>query len=115
MLNIGPGELLAVCVIALIVLGPDKLPQALHTLGRVSAELRRVSTGFQNEIQNAMDNAVRDDWEDDSRDPGGERRGTGAVEASLPSSPGSNGSDMAGDQAEPEEDVPHDDDRRAGS
>jgi sec-independent protein translocase protein TatB len=55
MLNIGPGELVAIAVIALIVLGPEKLPQALRTLGRITAELRRVSGGFQNELRNALE------------------------------------------------------------
>lgn len=77
MINIGPGELLAICAIALIVLGPDKLPQALRTLGRVTSELRRVSTGFQEDIRSAVDDALRD--EDDmtpkerARPPSGAR------------------------------------------
>lgn len=54
MLNIGPGELLAICVLALIVLGPEKLPQTLRTVGRVTGELRRMSSGFQNEMRSAM-------------------------------------------------------------
>jgi sec-independent protein translocase protein TatB len=57
MLNVGPGELLAIMAIALIVLGPDKLPQALRTAGRVMGELRRISSGFQDEIRNALEDS----------------------------------------------------------
>jgi Tat protein translocase TatB subunit len=41
MFGIGFTELLLVLVIALIVLGPDKLPQMAKALGRAYAEFRR--------------------------------------------------------------------------
>lgn len=81
MINIGPGELLAICAIALIVLGPDKLPQALRTLGRVTAELRRVSTGFQEDIRHAMDDALRD--EDDTKPKERARSRSGTEDSEL--------------------------------
>ena len=43
MFNIGPGELVAIFVVALIVLGPARLPEAVRTVGRVVGELRRIS------------------------------------------------------------------------
>ncbi len=55
MFNVGGGELLVILLIALIVLGPDKLPEAARKVGRVTAELRRMSNGFQQEIRQAMD------------------------------------------------------------
>ena len=54
MLNLGTGELLVVFVVALIVLGPTKLPDAARQAGRMIAELRRLSTGFQDEMRTAM-------------------------------------------------------------
>jgi len=44
-----------ILLIALIVLGPDKLPEAARKVGRVTSELRRMSQGFQQEIRQAMD------------------------------------------------------------
>ena len=61
MLNIGPGELLAISVIALIVLGPEKLPDMIRTVGRVVGELRRISSGFQSELRSAIDDQVLDE------------------------------------------------------
>ncbi|MFN8038086.1 MAG: Sec-independent protein translocase protein TatB [Acidimicrobiales bacterium] len=55
MFNVGGGELLVILLIALIVLGPDKLPEAARKVGRVTSELRRMSQGFQQEIRQAMD------------------------------------------------------------
>jgi sec-independent protein translocase protein TatB len=59
MFNIGGGELLVIVLIALIVLGPQRLPEAMRTFGRVVGEVRRVSTGFQQELRDAFeDNAA---------------------------------------------------------
>jgi sec-independent protein translocase protein TatB len=55
MFNIGPGELIAISMVALLVLGPQRLPGAVRTVGRVVGELRRISSGFQDELRNAFD------------------------------------------------------------
>ncbi len=47
MFGIGPGELVVIIIVALVVLGPEKLPAAARTLGRLSGELRRMSMEFQ--------------------------------------------------------------------
>jgi sec-independent protein translocase protein TatB len=57
MFNIGPGELVAILAVALIVLGPNRLPEAVRTAGRVVGELRRISSGFQDELRNALDDS----------------------------------------------------------
>lgn len=54
MLNVGTGELLVIFLLALLVLGPDKLPSAARQAGKVLAELRRMNTGFQDEMRRAM-------------------------------------------------------------
>lgn len=47
MFGIGSTELLVILIVALLVLGPKKLPKIAHTLGRAMGEFRRVSTDFQ--------------------------------------------------------------------
>jgi sec-independent protein translocase protein TatB len=47
MFNVGGMELLVIAVLALVVLGPDKLPGAIRQLGQFTGELRRISRGFQ--------------------------------------------------------------------
>lgn len=59
MFNVGAGELLVILLIALLVLGPDKLPETARKIGNVMGELRRMSSGFQNEMRAAMDDAAR--------------------------------------------------------
>jgi len=57
MFNIGPGEVIAILALALIVLGPSRLPEAVRTAGRVLGELRRISSGFQEELRNALEDS----------------------------------------------------------
>lgn len=58
MLNIGGGEFLIILLVALVVLGPTKLPDAARQVGKVVGEFRRISAGFQREIQTAMNDPV---------------------------------------------------------
>ncbi len=51
MFGIGPVELAVVLVLALLIMGPAKLPQLARTLGRGMAEFRRAS----NELRRSID------------------------------------------------------------
>jgi Tat protein translocase TatB subunit len=56
--NIGTGELLVILIVALIVVGPQRLPDAAKSIGKAMGELRRASTGFQNELRSAIDDTT---------------------------------------------------------
>ncbi len=47
-----------ILVVALLVLGPNRLPEAARQVGRAMAEMRRMSAGFQAEIRDAMQTPV---------------------------------------------------------
>ncbi|WP_435979359.1 Sec-independent protein translocase protein TatB [Psychrobacter sp. DM4] len=55
MFDIGFSELLLFGVIALIVLGPEKLPQAARTAGQWYSKLRRTISTLQSEIEAELD------------------------------------------------------------
>ena len=55
MFDIGFSELLLFGVIALIVLGPEKLPQAARTAGQWYAKLRRTVSTLHSEIEAELD------------------------------------------------------------
>jgi Tat protein translocase TatB subunit len=55
MFNIGGPELFVILLVALIVLGPNKLPEAARQVGRAMHELRRISNGFQAELRSALE------------------------------------------------------------
>ena len=42
--NIGPGELILILIIALVVLGPGKLPDVASSLGKSVREFRKAAT-----------------------------------------------------------------------
>lgn len=46
MFGIGPGELLVILVLALIIFGPNKLPDLARTLGRTVREFKKASEGI---------------------------------------------------------------------
>ncbi len=52
--SIGAPEILVILVVALLVLGPDRLPEAARQAGRALAEVRKMSSGFQAELRDAM-------------------------------------------------------------
>src|SRR5687767_6755773 len=56
--SIGAPEVLVILLVALIVLGPDRLPGAARQVGRALSELRRMSSGVQAELRDAMQEPV---------------------------------------------------------
>jgi sec-independent protein translocase protein TatB len=53
MFGIGTGELLLLLVLALIVLGPERMPRMARDIGRVVGDLRRTSDELRDEFMNA--------------------------------------------------------------
>ena len=53
MFGIGPEELMLVAVLALLVLGPERLPKVMRDMGRIVGDLRRTSDELRTEFLNA--------------------------------------------------------------
>lgn len=68
MFDIGFAELLIVGVLALIVLGPERLPKAARTVGLFVGRIRRTMSGIQQEIEQEVRNQeIRDKLKDPMR------------------------------------------------
>ncbi len=53
--SLGPMEILVILIVALIVLGPKRLPEAGRQIGKAFAEVRRWSHNMQNEIRDVIE------------------------------------------------------------
>ena len=60
MFNLQGGELIIIALLALVVLGPEKLPEAMRHVGRLYRQLRSVRDTFQREFKQALDEPMRD-------------------------------------------------------
>lgn len=60
MFNFSGSEIVFLLLLALIILGPEKLPDALRSFGRTYAEFKKATTGFQTELKQALDEPMRE-------------------------------------------------------
>lgn len=60
MFNLQGSEIIVILLIALVVLGPEKLPEAVRKFTQTYAELKKMSTGFQSELKSALDEPMRE-------------------------------------------------------
>lgn len=60
MFNLSGSELVFLLLLALVILGPEKLPEALRKFGKTYAEVKKAATGFQSEMRTAMDEPLRE-------------------------------------------------------
>ncbi len=54
MLDLSPDKLLMLGIVALVVLGPNRLPGAARTVGRFVGQMRAMSTSLQTEVRQAL-------------------------------------------------------------
>ena len=60
MFNLSGSELIFLVLIALVVLGPDKLPEAMRKAGKAYADFKKMTTGFQSEMKSVLDEPMRE-------------------------------------------------------
>lgn len=53
--SLGFTEIFVVLVVALLVLGPARLPDAARSMGKALRELRNLTSGFEREVRAAFD------------------------------------------------------------
>ena len=60
MFNLQGSELIIILLLALVVLGPEKLPDAMRKLGELYGQLKKMSSGFQQEFRAATQEPARE-------------------------------------------------------
>jgi sec-independent protein translocase protein TatB len=58
--NLQGSEIIVILILALVVLGPEKLPNAIRQFTKTYTELRKMSSGFQSELKSALDEPMRE-------------------------------------------------------
>jgi Tat protein translocase TatB subunit len=77
MLNVGPLELVVVLAVALIVVGPERLPELARSVGRVIRQFRDVQNEVRDLVSSEMDDAdVRGAVDEFRKAAGGVTRAT---------------------------------------
>ena len=57
--NLSSVEILVVLLVALVVLGPSRLPHAVQQAGRFIGEVRRIGAAFRREVGDAIEEPIR--------------------------------------------------------
>ena len=60
MFNLSGSEIVVILLLALVVLGPEKLPDAMRKAGKAFAELKKLSSGFQDEVRKGFEDPVKE-------------------------------------------------------
>lgn len=60
MFNLQGSEIIFILLLALVVLGPEKLPSAIRKFTQTYAEIRKMGMGFQTELKSALDEPMRE-------------------------------------------------------
>ncbi len=58
--NIQGGELIFLLLIALVVLGPEKLPDAVRRFTKAYSEFKKMANGFQGEMRSVLEEPMRE-------------------------------------------------------
>ena len=58
--NLGGGEIVFLLVAGLVVLGPERLPSVLRTVGKTYGDLRRMARGFEQEMKSGFEEPLRE-------------------------------------------------------
>jgi len=53
-------EIIVILLLALVVLGPEKLPDAIRRAGRTYSELKKMGNSFQSEMRSVLDEPMKE-------------------------------------------------------
>jgi|TARA_B110000459_G_scaffold198846_1_gene244465 sec-independent protein translocase protein TatB len=58
--NLQGSEIVVILLLALVILGPEKLPDAIRKFAQTYGELKKMGTGFQSEFRSVLDEPIRE-------------------------------------------------------
>jgi sec-independent protein translocase protein TatB len=91
--NLSGSEIIVILLLALVILGPEKLPDAMRKAGKAYSELRKMANSFQSEVRSVIDEPMEElrgtaDMLRDATDFSGDtKKGATAKPAATPPRP----------------------------
>ena len=65
MFSMGPGELLLIALVVLVLVGPEKLPEFARTIARTIRDLKKYGQDVRNEFEkDLLTDDIKQDWKD---------------------------------------------------
>jgi sec-independent protein translocase protein TatB len=58
--NLSGSEIIVILLLALVILGPEKLPEAMRKAGQAYSELRKMANSFQSEVRSVIDEPMEE-------------------------------------------------------
>jgi len=58
--NLQGSEIIVILLLALVILGPERLPDAVRKFAQTYGELKKMGNGFQSELQAVLDEPIRE-------------------------------------------------------
>jgi sec-independent protein translocase protein TatB len=58
--NLQGSEIIVILLLALVILGPEKLPDAVRKFAQTYGELKKMGNGFQSELKSVLDEPMRE-------------------------------------------------------
>jgi sec-independent protein translocase protein TatB len=101
MFNLGMPEILVIMAVALIVLGPKRLPDVARALGKAMAEFRKATSGITEELENA-----RAMLEEEARKAAAPPHGSSRIAPAAGTEPQTSASARADDAKPPSSETP---------
>ncbi len=69
MFSMGPGELLLIALVVLVLVGPEKLPEFARTIARTIRDLKKYGQDVRNEFEkDLLTDDIKQDWKDITTD-----------------------------------------------
>jgi len=69
MFSMGPGELLLIALVVLVLVGPEKLPEFARTIARTIRDLKKYGQEVRNEFEkDLLTDDIKRDWKDITSD-----------------------------------------------
>jgi sec-independent protein translocase protein TatB len=104
MFGIGSVELLIIVLVALVILGPQKLPEVMRTMGKAMAEFKRVSTDVKRTLDTEVAAAESEQRDKDKKSKEAKRKQADVSDAGVDMAPPPPKPDPAAEaKAEPSE------------